>query len=760
VIDSIGQIGVDPGTEWGTGLTSTADNTLRRKASVEAGDPNTGDAFDPAVEWDGFATDTFDGLGAHGTPPGDAAPRVDSTTPANNASDVARNANVSITFSEPVNVTGSWFTIACADTGAHTAVASGGPTTFTLDPDVDFGAGETCTVTVIAAQVADQDANDPPDTMASNATFSFTTVGVPARIREIQGAAHLSPLNNVAVSNVPGVVTARASNGFWFQDPTPDADPATSEGVFVFTSSAPPAAAAVGQAVMVSGRVQEFRAGCTPSCDPGSSAFDNLTVTEIVNPVVTAAGPGAAIPVTIIGAAGRIPPATVIENDSAGNVETSNTFDPAQDGIDFYESLEGMSVGLDNAVATGPRNSFGEISLIGDNGASASPRTNRGGVVVSADDFNPERVIIDDVLASTPVVDTNDRFATVRGVMDYGFGNFKLQVTSSPAAIDGGLQRETTGPQQPEQLTVGSFNVENLDPRDPPAKFAELAGLIVNNLRSPDIVGVQEIQDNDGPTNSGTVDASQTFAMLIAAIEAAGGPTYDWRSVNPVDGEDGGEPGGNIRVGALFNPDRVRFEDKPGATATTANEVVNRGLGTQLLYNPGRIDPTNPAFEDSRKPLAMHFKFHGERVFVIVNHFNSKGGDDPLFGRFQPPVRSSEVQRHAQAAVVNDFVDRILDASKGRALIVVLGDLNDFEFSETLDILDGDGALVNLMGTLPKAERYSYVFDGNSQVLDQMLVSQHLFDGHQPEYDVVHVNAEFADQASDHDPQVARFVIR
>ena len=59
----IGQIGVDPGTEWGTGLTSTADNTLRRKASVEAGDANGSDAFDPAVEWDGFATDTFDGLG-------------------------------------------------------------------------------------------------------------------------------------------------------------------------------------------------------------------------------------------------------------------------------------------------------------------------------------------------------------------------------------------------------------------------------------------------------------------------------------------------------------------------------------------------------------------------------------------------------------------------------------------------------------------------------------------------------------------------
>ncbi len=65
VIDSFGQIGVDPGTEWGSGLTSTADNTLRRKADVCTGDADASNAFDPAVEWDGFAQDTFDGLGAH-----------------------------------------------------------------------------------------------------------------------------------------------------------------------------------------------------------------------------------------------------------------------------------------------------------------------------------------------------------------------------------------------------------------------------------------------------------------------------------------------------------------------------------------------------------------------------------------------------------------------------------------------------------------------------------------------------------------------
>lgn len=76
VVDSIGQVGVDPGTEWGTGLTSTADNTLRRAESVCAGDTVTNDAFDPAIEWVGFATDTFDGLGSHTADCGDAGPQA------------------------------------------------------------------------------------------------------------------------------------------------------------------------------------------------------------------------------------------------------------------------------------------------------------------------------------------------------------------------------------------------------------------------------------------------------------------------------------------------------------------------------------------------------------------------------------------------------------------------------------------------------------------------------------------------------------
>jgi predicted extracellular nuclease len=396
--------------------------------------------------------------------------------------------------------------------------------------------------------------------------------------------------------------------------------------------------------------------------------------------------------------------------------------------------------------------------VLSDNGADAGIRTTRGGIVITPTDFNPERIILDDVLRPTPVVDVGDHFTTpVLAVIDYNFANYKFVVTNALMRVNGGIQREVTRAPLDHEIVVGTYNVENLDPTD--GSFARHADLIVNNLRSPDLLAIEEIQDNDGTANSTVTDASVTWNMLIAAIEGAGGPTYAYRQIDPVDDQDGGAPGGNIRVGFLFRTDRgLEFIDRPGGDSTTPVSVVERPSGPQLSVSPGRIDPSNSAFTDSRKPLSGEFRARGKRLFVIANHFSSKGGDDPLFGRFQPPERSSEVARHAQAQVVNDFVDDILAADRN-ANVIVLGDINDFEFSETVDILEG-GALTSLMDTLPQPERYSYVFEGNSQVLDQILVSSNLLNHFSVDYDPVHVNSEFADQASDHDPQVARFDLR
>jgi uncharacterized protein len=564
------------------------------------------------------------------------------------------------------------------------------------------------------------------------------------RIHEVQGAAHTSPLAGSKVTT-PGVVTAKTTNGFWFQDPEPDSDPATSEGLFVFTNAAP--TVDVGDAVSVAGTVSEFRPG-------GSGGTDNLTTTELTGPQITVTGTAPVPAPTIVGPGGRVPPSTAIDDDASGSVENSGTFDPASDGIDFWESLEGMWLGMNSPEVTGPTSGFREIPVVP---AGSSIRTIRGGIVLRAGDNNPERVMVDDVLAPVPTVKTGDKLAgLVTGVLDYSFGNFKWLTTPTPGVVDGGVQRETTKRPGNNELAVATFNVENLDPTDGPAKFDGLAQAIVTNLASPDIVALEEVQDNDGPADTGTVDANVTLDTLAASIRNAGGPTYQWRQINPVDKAEGGEPGGNIRVALLFRTDRgLQFVDKPGGGPTTPVQVQTVKKQPTLSSNPGRIDPANPAWTASRVPLAGEFSYGGKKVFVIANHFSSKGGDDPLWGRWQPPVRSTEPKRRQQATVVRDFVDQIL-AVDDEANVVVLGDLNDFDFSDTADILAGFGAteLIDEPRTLPFAERYSYVFEGNSQILDHILISRNLV--RDSAYDIVHMNSEFPDQISDHDPQVIR----
>jgi Ca2+-binding RTX toxin-like protein len=182
---------------------------------------------------------------------------------------------------------------------------------------------------------------------------------------------------------------------------------------------------------------------------------------------------------------------------------------------------------------------------------------------------------------------------------------------------------------------------------------------------------------------------------------------------------------------------------------------VNADGSVDLAYTVGRLDPTNVAFEDSRKPLAAEFVFNGEKVILVNNHFNSKGGDDPLYGVNQPPVEVTQAQRLAQAEVVADFVESIYAVDED-ANVIVLGDLNDFGFSKPVERLEEAG-LFDLSDLLPENERYDYVFDGNSQDLDHIMVSESL--AARSAFDVLRINAEFAQQTSDHDPLIARLAI-
>ena len=573
------------------------------------------------------------------------------------------------------------------------------------------------------------------------------------RIHDIQGTSFVSPLDGQKVTNVPGIVTGvratGSSRGFWLQDPDPDTNAATSEGVFVYTGSAPTVTA--GDSVLVSGTVRDYYPLASGDTVAQTS---NLSVTEIGSPSVVVVSHGNALPAPIV-----ITPSTVPEayapNLSGADIE-STPITPRRSALDYYESIEGMLVEVDDARVVGPSDSYGEQYI------TTKPDQNvsyRGGTLLTGENQTPSgRLEVVPVDGSNPEVSVGDVFsgATV-GPIDYSqYGGYLIAATTLGHVKAGDLAPVVAKKAASNQLSVATYNVENLAPTDPADKYSRLADGVVTNLASPDIVALEEVQDNDGATDSGTVAADQTLSRLTAAIHAAGGPVYDWREIDPVNDHDGGQPGGNIRVAFLFDPTRVSFVDRGGSNvdrSTTATAVVDTHGRPQLTLSPGRIDPTSDAWTASRKPLVGEFDFRGQDVFVIGNHFDSKLGDQNADGRYQYPQQSSAVQRAQQATEVHDFVASLLKVQKN-AKVIVAGDLNDYQFSPALATLTGAATgkpiLTDLITTLPKNQQYTYDYDGISEVLDHILVTPGVG---KPSYQVVHVNAEFANQVSDHDPQ-------
>ncbi|MPY35254.1 endonuclease/exonuclease/phosphatase [Streptomyces adustus] len=586
-------------------------------------------------------------------------------------------------------------------------------------------------------------------TLAAGLLGSAALVALPASahaatytISAIQGSTRISPYNGSTVTTT-GIVTAirstGSSRGFWIQSASGDGNAATSDAIFVYTGSTTPSTT-VGNSVTVTGKVSEYY----PDSSSGSQSL-----TELGSASWTTNSTGNTLPAAVTISDSTVP-ATYTRTNSGASIN-SFTLAPTTYALDYYESLEGMRVSVGSAPVVGRTDEYSELWV---NVKPSQVTSARGGSLYSSySSQNSGRVQISTLLSSTfPTATVGDTLSGATGVLDYiAYGGYTLQATSLGTLTSGGVAKETTTAQSTGQLSVATYNVENLDPTDAASKFTALASGIVNNLKSPDIVALEEVQDNNGATDDGTVSATTTLSTLISAIKTAGGPTYSYTQINPTNDADGGETGGNIRQVFLYNSARVGFTSRGSATATTANSVTTSSGVAQLTYNPGRIAPANSAWTDSRKPLAAEFTFNGEKYFVIANHFVSKGGDYSLHSQYQAPARSSETQRGSQGSVVNSFVDSIL-AAQSDANVVVLGDLNDYQFSTAVSNLEG-GVLTDLVDTLPAAQQYTYVYDGNSQVLDHTLVSSSITSY---DYDIVHINSEFADQTSDHDPQVVR----
>lgn len=630
--------------------------------------------------------------------------------------------------------------------------------------------------------------NNSGNTTIANGSATGTILNndINTHIYDIQGTGQASPLDGRTVLT-QGVVTAisnGSSKGFYIQDVNGDGNAATSDGIFVFTGSAP--TVHEGDLVNVTGVVEEYV--------PSGAAPGSLPTTEIHG---TSASP---LSVTVIGTH-ALPTPVVIGTDGvhipSSDIAAAN---------EVYESLEGMLVTVDTPQVVGPTNSFGEIFTVASNGADATGLNSRGDLLISGGDEtfgytdsqgvsstgtvgdqNPERIQIDPGLGVTlPDVSTGAHLASVTGIVGYDFGDYQVMAKATPVVTEqSNLTKEAaTLAGDANHLLVASYNAENLDPGDGAARFATIASEITGKLNSPDVVALQEIQDDSGPTDNGITSASETLQMIVQAINDAGGPQYAYID-NPFIGNDtnGGQPGGNIRTAFIYRTDRASFVSGSLATIAADGSVIH-DQGSPAANAAANVaqqtDPNNPFF-DSRPPLSATFSFNGQNVTVLSDHFASKGGSGALYGSQQPPFDAFEVQRAAQAQAVNSYVDSLL-ASDPNAKVLVAGDLNDFGFEQPLSVLKGAATLSNyfvpgsepidatavytpggtqilndLQDTLPVDQRFDYVYEGNAEALDHMLATGALAAGAQ--FQPVHINSEFYDQTSDHDPLIASFYL-
>ncbi len=345
----------------------------------------------------------------------------------------------------------------------------------------------------------------------------------------------------------------------------------------------------------------------------------------------------------------------------------------------------------------------------------------------------------------------------VRGPLNYRVESYQIAV-SDYFEIDSSHVELTKSRLHPSDgsLTVMTLNCFNLDahvesasrvinPRQDvdddwgEGRFHTLAQAIVLQANLPDIVALQEIQDNDGAELSEVVDASLTYEALIKVVEKISGQRYEWVDINPKLGEDGGQPGGNIRNGYLFNPKRV--------------ELVKGSLKT--------LGQRKTCFEDSRKPLVAIFsdKASGNKLAVINVHLASKRHQNSIFAPQDPGMDAKLGVRTEQAEAIQQEMQAL---HKLGVEYYVTGDFNDGENSLPMKTLEGKAAS-NLVFSLPPRERYDYNHRGKLQVLMHGVVPREMQEQGRAEYEIIHGNeligvmpSEQTDKPSDHAYVIAK----
>jgi len=654
--------------------------------------------------------------------------------------------------------------------------------------NANFFEGAGAAPTLTAATAALRNNNGATDTDNNNADFTAGTPAprnsgsttpepdpaTPRTIAQIQGSGLRSPHEGERVVT-EGIVTAlKFNNGFFLQAANDDGDPATSDGVFVFTSSAPPASAAVGNRVRVTGKVEEF----VPA-----SNVNQLTITEITGPTVELLDTGVALPVPVELTAADLSPG-------------------ATPGA--LERLEGMRVSVANAIVVGP--SEGRID---EDDATASgdgvfyvtlpevptPFREPGIGVMDAAlatlppgknpplfDTNQERLMVrsrGQVGAFALSVDSGAQVAGMLGVLDYFGGTWALLPdTLTPPTATGGRLPLAVNDARNDEVTIGGFNLlrffdeiadnngaPTIKPEALDKRLAKTAGAICDYLKAPDILGVVEVEN------------LRVLGLLADRINAncASAPHY-------VPYLSQGNDVGGINVGFLVSTRTVGA----GVTRVGVREVVQFGKDATLANPDGSTSLLN-----DRPPLLLRADVHHDNgavypVTVVVNHLRSLSDIDsvaPGSNGWSTDGARVRAKRGAQAAYLAGLVQQMQVANPDEKIVLV-GDFNAFEFNDgyvdVLGVVKGTQApedqvltYVDSPITTPlidgseliadPSERYSYIFSGSAQTLDHALVNEAVVMGASAvTVEHARINAGFAVdhfgdaslpmRVSDHDP--------
>ena len=696
---SIDQVNLVYGSS-GTNQSYTLDPDITGLSFVEHSGANgsNGALFSPGTKVNGGVFIPCDG-----TP---TPPRVDSTIPVNGAGGVALDTNLEINFSENIDASIASATLTCGMTAiAVNGLPVSNVNQIMLDPVVDLPNGETCTLELIATEIIDLD--DTPDQLDGNGdlvagdNYVLTFIaGFPeAEIFEIQGSGMASPFDGVVVATNDNIVTALDTNGFFMQTPDArdDADVMTSNGIFVFTGNTIPVA--VGDQIDLTGEIKEF-SGFTEFSNPNSYI---LNIDSSGNPLPTA----------------------VLLDDTYP--PTDPTVYPCVDQALAYECVEGMLFDMPQGFISAASVSFfganREDVLIkaGSSRAFREPGIDFPGGMPGLPEFdgNPEIMEMDvDGLTLPFATFAAGTEVAVKGVFGFDFGEYELWPSEINIINDNvipGAVRDANL----DEVTLASANLFRLfddvddpgpeddsqvaDPQEYADRLTKLAQYIVDDMKAPIIIALQEIEN------------SSVLNDLTATISNYGGPGYI--SVLIPGNDQGG-----INVAYLYQ------------SGLLSNVTV-----TQLGKN--ELNPFDNSLLHDRPPLRLEADVllsNGTLPLnVLVVHMRSRGGiDDAVDG---DRVRNKRLsQANSVAVMVNDILTEDPETP-----LYVVGDYNAFQFTDgyvdvvgqiTGEAIETDNLLwteplfaadplTQAVQTLSAQQQYSFVFRGSAQILDNAIMN-------------------------------------